>query len=260
MSTSNTVVDEKYNEAIQSLKKINNLLFYDELKNLLKEREQTLAELNEEVYESVEKMQKSLKQVPVNISEQLKEEIITPQSELFDSEMNHFNENIIVLEKKISQWHLQYQEYIAKTEKLLVDLKELQRNDYKFMDMQTGKVLEALRSSQVEIHGLFSKELSEQASIMNVKYESIGERLSSILQNLTTVEANLMDVSEQVETRLRHDQNNIQQKWNKKWEENWNLYVETTEKKERHLNKWLIGLAVGQGVSFLILLVFLILW
>ncbi|AZU62670.1 hypothetical protein [Neobacillus mesonae] len=259
MSTPKTIVDEKYNEAIQSLKKINNLLFYDELKNLLKEREQTIAQLNEEVYESVEKMQHSMKKVPIDISDQLREEIVTPQSELFDSEINHFHEKIILLEKKISQWQQQYQEYITKTEKLLADLRELQRNDYKFMDMQTEKVLEAIRTSQEEIHGLFGRELNEQASVTNVKYESVGERLSFIMNHLTSFEANLLTEAEEWKIQHQQAQKDLQVKWNEKWDEKWKHHHDTTAKKEKNLKKWLIGLAVGQGISIILLAVFLIL-
>ncbi|MFZ7944852.1 hypothetical protein [Neobacillus sp. 19] len=254
MSTPNTIVDEKYNEAIQSLKKINNLLFYDELKNLLKEREQTIAELNEEVYESVENMQKSLKRVPINISEQLKEEIITPQSELFDSSLQHFNENINLLEKKISLWHLQYQEYVGKTEKLLAELKEMQRNDYKYIELKTEKVLEAIRSSQEQIHVLLTKEMNEQASITNVKFESVSERLSYIIKNFSAVEANLMAVAEEWNIQQQHDQKEFQVKW----EEKWKLHEDNSKKREDLFKKWLIGLAVGQGVSILLLVVFII--
>ncbi|GHI00970.1 hypothetical protein [Neobacillus kokaensis] len=259
MSTPNTVVDEKYNEAIQSLKKINNLLFYEELKSLLKEREQTIAQLNEEVYESVEKMQHSMKQVPIHISEQLREEIITRQSELFDSEMMHFHEKIILLEKKISQWHQQYQEYITKTEKLLTDLRELQRNDYKFIDLQTEKVLEAIRTSQEEIHGLFARELNEQASVTNVKYESVGERLSFIINNITSIEGNLLTEAEEWKIQQQQAQKDLLVKWNEKWDEKWKQHHDTTAKKERNLKKWLIGLAVGQGISILLVVVFFIL-
>ena len=96
MTTSNITIDEKYNEAIQSLKKINNDLFYDDLKKIIKEREETLAELNEEVYESVEKMQKSMKHFPVQVSEQLKEEVIEPQTQVFDRGMERFDETIAI--------------------------------------------------------------------------------------------------------------------------------------------------------------------
>ncbi|QCJ42535.1 hypothetical protein FAY30_11775 [Bacillus sp. S3] len=252
MSTPNTIVDEKYNETIQSLKKINNLLFYDELKNLLKEREQTIAQLNEEVYESVENMQKSLKRFPINISEQLKEEIITPQSELFDSSLQHFNENINLLEKKISLWHLQYQEYVGKTEKLLAELKEMQRNDYKYIELKTEKVQEAIRSSQEQIHVLLTKEMNEQASITNVKFESVSERLSYIIKNFSAVEANLMAMAEEWNIQQQHDQKEFQVKW----EEKWMLHEDNSKKREDLFKKWLIGLAVGQGVSILLLLVF----
>ncbi|GHH99820.1 hypothetical protein [Neobacillus kokaensis] len=255
MSTSNTIVDEKYKEAIQSLKKINNLLFYDELKNLLNEREQTIAEMNEEVYRSVEKMQKSLKRVPMHISQQLHEEIITPQTELFESGMKQFNENIVIMEKKLSLWHQQYQEYITMTEILLADLKELQRNDYKFIDLQTEKVLEEIQSSQKQIHVLLTKEMNEQASITNLKYESLSERVAVIINNLSSVEANLLAETEQWKKQFWQNQSVLQEKWDEKWE----LHVDAAAKKEGLIKKWLIALAVGQGVSILLFLLFLFL-
>ncbi|MCH6264415.1 hypothetical protein [Neobacillus citreus] len=253
MSTSNRTVDEKYNEAIQSLKKINSLLFYDELKTLLKDREQTIAELNGEVFESVENLRQSLSQFPLNISEQLKEDIIAPQSELFDSKIHHFNETLTLLEKKIAMWHQQYQEYLSKTEQLLEDLKERQRNDYKFMEMQTEKVLEAIRSSQEQIGVLFTQGITDQASITNIKYEAMSERLSDLSKNLHHVEASLMAEVEQLNLKQLQDQRDFQELW----EEKWKLNADATAKKEQLFKKWLIGLAVGQGVSILLVLVVL---
>src|SRR3954467_7328674 len=122
MNTSNTI-DEKYTEAIQSLKKINNELFYDDLKKLIKDREETIAGLNEEVYESIENMKKSMESFPGQVSEQLKEGVIDHQTAIFDRGMERLDENILVLEKKISFWHQQCQEYLEKTDKLLTDAK-----------------------------------------------------------------------------------------------------------------------------------------
>lgn len=100
MSTSNTI-DENYQEAIQSLKKINNELFYDDLKKLMKDREETIAGLSEEVYESIENMQRSMNTFPVQVSDQLKEEVFDPQTQLFNQGMERFDENILVLEKRL---------------------------------------------------------------------------------------------------------------------------------------------------------------
>ncbi|WP_462411601.1 hypothetical protein [Neobacillus sp. Marseille-QA0830] len=252
MNTSKTIVDEKYEEAIQSLKKINDLLFYDELKKLLEQREQTMSELNEEVYESVEKMQKSLNNVPLNISEQLKEAVITPQSELFDSGMRQLNDKILLLDEKIALWDQRYQEYVTMTEQLLEDLKDRQRNDYQFIEMQTEKVLEVIRSSQEQVHVLVAREINEQASILNVKYDSISERLSFIHNHLTSVEANFVAEAEQWKLLYQQDQKELLEKW----EEKWKLSEGRAAKEEDRFKKWFIGLAVGQGVSLLLLLVF----
>ncbi|MEH7255063.1 hypothetical protein V7111_23410 [Neobacillus niacini] len=250
MTTSNITIDEKYNEAIQSLKKINNDLFYDDLKKIMKEREETLAELNEEVYESIEKMQKSLKRFPVQVSEQLKEEVIDPQSELFDRGIERFEETVAVLDKKISFWHQEYQDYLLKTEKLLADVKGFQQDDQAFIVGETERVLTAIKLLQEQL----TEALSEQAATLNVKYEAVSERLGVILQELRVVEEGHKLELAQLNQQLVHGQKELQAKW----EEKWKLSIESGAKREGLFKKWLIGLAVGQGVSILLMvLVFL---
>jgi hypothetical protein len=245
MNTSNTM-DEKYTEAIQSLKKINNELFYDDLKKLMKDREQTIAELNQEVYESIENMQKSIEHFPGQVSEQLKEEVINPQIELFDRGMERFDENILVLEKKIAFWHQQYQDYIEKTEKLLADVKGFQPDDQDFIVGETDRVLTCVRQ--------LTEALSEQASTLNVKYEVVSDRLGLILQEITAAEdrykAEIAELSEQVVQ--------VQKDVQDKWEEKWMLSVKSDARREGLFKKWLIGLAVGQGVSVLLMVLYFI--
>jgi chromosome segregation ATPase len=245
MNTSNTM-DEKYTEAIQSLKKINNELFYDDLKKLMKDREQTIAELNQEVYESIENMQKSMEHFPVQVSEQLKEEVINPQIESFDRGMERFDENILVLEKKIAFWHQQYQDYIEKTEKLLADVKGLQPDDQEFIVGETDRVLTCVRQ--------LTEALSEQASTLNVKYEVVSDRLGLILHEITAAEnrykAEIAELSEQVVQ--------VQKDVQDKWEEKWKLSVESGARREGLFKKWLIGLAVGQGVSVILMVLYFI--
>lgn len=246
MNTSNTM-DEKYNEAIQSLKKINNELFYDDLKKLMKDREETISELNGEVYESIENMKKSMDSFPVQVSEKLKDELIHPQTELFGRGMERFDENILVLEKKIAFWHQQYQEYLERTEKLLADAKGFQQEDRVFIVGETEKMLAEIRQ--------LTEALSEQAGVLNVKYEVVSDRLSLILNELIAVEdrrqAEIAQLNEQVVQ--------VQKDAQDKWEEKWKRSVESGLRRERLLKKWLIGLGVGQGVSVLLMVLFFIL-
>jgi chaperonin GroEL (HSP60 family) len=240
MTTSNTV-DEKYTEAIQSLKKINNELFYDDLKQLIKDREETIAKLNEDVYESIEDMQKTVQGFPVQVSERLKEEVINPQIELFDRGMERLDENILVLEKKISFWHQQYQEYLEKTEKLLADAKGFQQEDQEFIAGESDRVLTCVRQ--------LTEALSEQAAVLNVKYEVVSDRLDLILQELGAAG----DRHKSEFTELRGDVVQAQKDAQAKWEEKWKRSVESGVRRESHFKKWLIGLAVGQGVSVLLM-------
>jgi hypothetical protein len=246
MNTSNTM-DEKYNEAIQSLKKINDELFYDDLKKLMKDREETISELNGEVYESIENMKKSMDSFPMQVSEKLKEELIHPQTELFGRGMERFNENILVLEKKIAFWHQQYQEYLERTEKLLADAKGFQQEDQAFIVGETEKMLAEIRQ--------LTEALSEQAGVLNVKYEVVSDRLSLILKELTAVEDRRQAEIAQLTKQVVQVQKDAQDKW----EEMWRQSVESSLRRERLLKKWLIGLGVGQGVSVLLMVLFFIL-
>jgi hypothetical protein len=242
MKPSNTM-DEKYNEAIQSLKKINNELFYDDLKKLMKDREETISEMNGEVYESIEIMKKSVDSFPVQVSEHLKETLVTPQTELFGRGMERFNENILVLEKKIAFWHQQYQEYLERTEKLLADAKGFQPEDRDFIVGETEKIVRSILDLQVQ--------LSEQTSALNVKYEVVSDRLGVILHEIASAEDRYKAEIEQ----LRDDVMQIRQGVQKELK----LSVERGVRREGQLKKWLIGLGVGQGVSVLLMVLFFLL-
>ena len=245
MNTSNTV-DEKYTEAIQSLRKINDDLFYDDLKKLMKDREETIAALNEEVYESIEKMQRSMQGFPIQVSERLREEVIDPQNEKFESGMERFNENILVLEKKIAFWHQQYQENLEKTEKLLAEVKGFQQEDQAFIIGETDRVRTDIRRLQ--------EALSEQSSALNVKFEVVSDRLGLILQEIIAIEdrykAEIAELTQQVVQ--------VQKAAQDKWDEKWKQSVKSAEKRESLFKKWLIGLAVGQGVSVLMMVLYFI--
>ncbi|WP_342433425.1 hypothetical protein [Neobacillus sp. FSL H8-0543] len=247
MSTSNLTIDEKYDKAILSLKKINNELFYDDLKKIIQEREQTIAELNDEVYESVEKMQKSMKRFPIQVSEQLKEEVIVPQNELFDRGMERFDDHLVLLEKKISYWNQVYQDNLVKTEKLLADAKGLQQDDQEFIVGQTERITTELRNLQEQIMDA----VNAQAAIVNVKYEAVSDRLGVISQELGVAEEGNKAEFAQINEQLVQDHKNLQEKLKQS--------VEDGVKREGLFKKWLIGLAVGQGVSIVLMVLFFIL-
>ncbi|MBT2757706.1 hypothetical protein J7E71_17590 [Mesobacillus foraminis] len=258
MTTSNTTVDKKYQEAIQSLKRINNELFYDDLKQLIKEREQAIAELNGEVSQSIEKMEKSMESFPVKVRGQLKEEIIDPQTRLFEASMERFGENLAAMEQKQSSWQEKYQEYLLKTENLLSGLKELLREDQEFTVGQTDKVLAEVRLLQEQIKEIFADGFKEQAAKMNVKYDAIGERLSTILQEIYVLEENHKAETEQwyqYFQQFQHTQRDAQAKWDEKWKRS----EEASAKREKQLKKWLVGLMVGQFVTVGTLVAFLFL-
>ncbi|MEH7180165.1 hypothetical protein V7108_20065 [Neobacillus vireti] len=241
-----STMDEKYTEAIQSLKKINNELFYDELKQLIKDREENIAELNGEVHETIEHLQKRMEQFPVQVSEHLKEGVLNQQIELFDNRMERFDENNLVLEKRISFWHQQYQESLEKTEKLLAEAKGLQPDDQAFIAGESERLMTAVRQ--------LTEAMSEQASALNVKYEVVSERLDMILKEIAAVESRNREEIDQLTQQVLKGKRDIQDKW----EEQWKLNVKSGERKDKMFKKWLIGLALGQGVSVLLMVLYFI--
>ncbi|MFJ5762385.1 hypothetical protein ACIQAA_25315 [Neobacillus sp. NPDC093182] len=245
MNTSNTI-DEKYTEAIQSLKKINDELFYDDLKKLMKDREETIAALNEEVYESIENMQKSMQGFPVQVSERLREDVIDPQNEIFNRGMERFDENILVLEKKIAFWHQQYEENLERTEKLLAEVKGFQQEDQAFIIGETDRVMNDLRQLQGA--------LSEQSSALNVKYEVVSDRLGLIIKEIIAIEDRYKEDIAELTQQVVQVQKDARDKWEAKWKQS----VESGVKRERLFKKWLIGLAAGQGVSIVMMVLYFI--
>ncbi|WP_335569200.1 hypothetical protein [Neobacillus vireti] len=246
MKMNSSTMDEKYTEAIQSLKKINNELFYDELKQLIKDREENIAELNGEVHETIEHLQKRMEQFPVQVSEHLKEGVLNQQIELFDNRMERFDENNLVLEKRISFWHQQYQESLEKTEKLLAEAKGLQPDDQAFIAGESERLMTAVRQ--------LTEAMSEQASALNVKYEVVSERLDMILKEIAAVESRNREEIDQLTQQVLKGKRDIQDKW----EEQWKLNVKSGERKDKMFKKWLIGLALGQGVSVLLMVLYFI--
>ena len=93
--------------------------------------------------------------------------------------------------------------------------------------------------------------LSAQESKLNVKYEAVSERLGVISQELAVVEEENKAEFAQINEQLVHDHKNLQEKLK--------LSVEDGLKREGLFKKWFIGLAVGQGVSVVLMVLFLIL-
>jgi hypothetical protein len=246
MSNSNTI-DEIYTEAIQSLKKINDDLFYDDLKKLMKDREENIAALNEEVYESIENMKKSMQGFPMQVSERLREEVMDPQNELFERGMERFNENVLVLEKKIAFWHQQYQENLEKTERLLAEVKGFQQEDQAFIIGETDRVMTDLKQLQ--------EALSEQSSALNVKYEVVSDRLGMIVKEIIAIEDRYQAEIAELTKQVVQVQKDAQSKWEAKWKQS----VDSGVKKEKLFKKWLVGLAVGQSVSVVMMVWYFIL-
>jgi hypothetical protein len=89
---------------------------------------------------------------------------------------------------------------------------------------------------------------------LNVKYEVVSERLGMILKDLTSVrDRQKVEFQEQHELVVQ-----VQRDLKDKWEEKWKLSVESSVRRERLFKKWLMGLAVGQGVSVLLMVLYFI--
>jgi hypothetical protein len=253
MTHSNSTIDQKYQEAIQSLKKINDDLFYDELKNLISDREQNIAEMNQALYRSIEKMEKSMEGFPVQISGQLTEEVVQPQK----ASLEKFNDYLTDLEKRHSSWQQQFGEYAQKTENILSGLKELLREDQEFAASQTDRVLAEIKLLQDGVREVFIEEFGEQAAKMNIKYDAISERLNTILLEMDRLDDVRKSEAEHYQEQLQAYQQK-QRDFQAIVEEKWKRNESAGKKSETSLKRWLIGLAIGQGVTLGVLILYLL--
>lgn len=246
MTTSNLTIDEKYEEAIQSLKKINDELFYDELKELIHQREEVIVEKNEEVYDHIEKMSELLRRFP----SQVKEEVIDPQSYLFNQGIDKLNESIVNLEGKAAEWHKEYQAYLKKTEALLVNLKALQKDDHDFTQIQTKRILKAIED-QIETKVVAG--FKEQETLANQHFEIFSQQFQYLLHELHILKSNQIALDEEWTQKYLQGKEE-QKKLEKQWEEKWEFVVKKDKSKENDLKKWLLALGIGQGVSIIVLI------
>jgi hypothetical protein len=246
MTTTNTI-DKKYEEAIQSLKKINDELFYDELKELINQREEVIVEKNEEVYDSIEKMSELLGRFP----SEFKEAVVEPQSLLFNQGMERLNENIVLLEGKAGEWHKEYQAYLKKTEALLTDLKALQKDDRDFIQVQMKKLLKAVED-QIETKVMAG--FKEQESLANQHFEIFSQQFQYLLHELHILKSNQISLDEEWTQRYLQGKEE-QKKLEKLMDEKLELIVRKDRSKEDVLKKWLLGLGIGQGVTIIVMLV-----
>ncbi|WP_053363192.1 hypothetical protein [Bacillus sp. FJAT-27251] len=253
MMNSNASTEKKYQEAIQSLRKINDDLFYGELKQLIKEREDAIAAMNEAVYQYIEKMDEHLKSFPDQVSGQVKEDLIVPQQ----ASLERFNGNLADMESRMGLWQSQYQDYLVKTENLLSGMKELLREDQEFAGSQTEKVLSELRKLEEKVRDVFAQEFSEQASKTNVKYDAVSERLHTILLQMDRMEEDRRGESEHWQQQISQVQLK-QREIHTVFDQKWKMIEAAGFKTEKNMRKWLVGLAIGQGVALISLVLLLI--
>ncbi|MGX6443981.1 hypothetical protein ACWM35_12265 [Neobacillus sp. K501] len=250
MTTSNTTIDEKYEAAIQSLKKVNDELFYDELKELINEREEVIVEKNEAVYDSIEKMSEILRHFPSQLSEQFKEEVMDPQSLLFNQGMERLNENLVTLEEKASEWQKEYQAYLKKTEALLADLNKLKKDDHDFIQAQTEKILKTVEN---QLESKVVAGIKEQESLANQHFEIFSQQFQYLLHELHILKSNQISLDEEWTQRYLEGKEE-QKKLEKQLDERFELAFKKDRNKENVLKKWLLGLGIGQGITMIVLI------
>lgn len=191
MTTSKTVIDEKYDAALQSLKKINNDLFYDELKELINKREAVIVEKNEEVYDNIEKM--------------------------------------------------------------LSELKEIQKDDHLFVQLQTEKIVTSMEDHYKQMAKKLAEGFKEQELLANQHFEIFTQQFQYILHELHTLKSNQLIWQEDWSQKYLKEKEE-RMKSQTKWEEKWKQSIETRANRENTFKKWLMALAVGQGISIIILI------
>ena len=129
---------------------------------------------------------------------------------------------------------------------MLANAKGFEQEDQEFIVKESESVLKVVRQ--------LTEDLSEQSAVLNVKYEVVSERLGMILKDLTYVrDRQKIEFQEQHELVVQ-----VQRDLKDKWEERWKQSVESSVRRERVFKKWLMGLAVRQGVSVLLMVLYFI--
>ena len=266
MTVSNTEVPNQYDEAIESLREINEHLFYGELKEILAQRENTLVEMNKEVNEALQNMRQSLEHFPTELGMELKKDVIDPQAVMFEKGIEHLNEGTLLLQQKVKDWDKGYQDYIQLTKNLLGDIKELQNESRKFISEELQKVLTEVGKQSESITPLIESVIDSQTLLLSKQYNDINQHLEQLSKSLAERLAESVELQKQWNPKILRlvEEGNIrvekwQENWLEKWEEDRLAEYESSQKRENWFKKVCIGLAIGQGLTLIVAALSLIL-
>jgi hypothetical protein len=268
-----------YDQAVQSLKTINNELFYDELKTNLEKHENKMQREYEKVQKLLEDWRTTVESVPTQLSlkveeankhtldlqeenlDKLTEDVTTLFTEKLQafqqvlSNMGKFQKNLQTIYKMYKELHdKQSDNYEAQLEKQDASLKEFQHKFMALMDEEWQK-------QTVSLEGKVEAFASEIKNLQDTKSERL---LASIQASEQTITATLEQFIHSFETGKNVNEAKLQEQFQAISEvaatqaeqqdvaaqqliEQMGMQARETERKYSTLKKIVIALGVGQA-------------
>lgn len=176
-------LDFQYQEAVNSLKKINNELFYDELKQNLKDREDSTSKHVENITNLVAVMEKQMKRLPEVVNTFLNEGMVREVSSKIENEMGVFNRTNEKLEGNIKLWKENLKSLEDKNENILNSVMNTQKHDHEWINERLDQLNLAITHELAAKEGKLINFLKEQLQVMLERHELVLDKLQQIENN-----------------------------------------------------------------------------
>lgn len=192
-----------YDQAVQSLKTLNNELFYDELKTNLEKHENKMQRKYEKVHKLLEDWKTTIESVPIQLS--LKVEDVNKQAlDLQEESLEKLNEDVTALFTEKLQAFQQVIVNMGKFQKNLHTIykksKEMVEKQGELYEAQLEKQDASLKEFQQNVIRLINEEIEEQTSFLEGKVEGITSEIKNLLESKSVQLHNLIQASEQTIT------------------------------------------------------------
>jgi len=194
--------NQLYDQAVQSLKTLNNDLFYDELKTNLEKHENKMEKEYQKVQKLLEDWNTTLESVPSNLSHQL-EEVNQHLLDLQDANHDKLNKEVIELFNEKQQAFTQiltsmqtFQKHLQEIYTIYKDLFDKQNDAY---EAQLHSQQTQFQEFQQEMTKQLSLEVHNQTVIVAGKVDSQITELKSLMEkNLQSFTINLQTYHQKI--------------------------------------------------------------
>lgn len=229
MSLLNTDIQAQYEEAIESLKEINNRLFYNELKTKLDSRDENIETLTEEVNDAIESIEDTISSLADNVNDHLNEHLVQKVSTVFNEELGKLKGINSQIENELIVWIEKVNFLRDQCANVLTEVKDTQKHDHQWIYSQIINL---------------QKEVTKEIN----KTREIVVRLLQETQQL----------QQQRNVELKIEVDRLKEK-EVEWKAEWVRHLELSKVNQQSTKRFLLTIIAGQGalIILVIILVFL---